>query len=150
MYICVCIYIYIYICYMNACMLSCFSQVWLCAILWTVARQASLSMWFSRQEYWSGLTCSPPRCMLHVCVCVCVWTSPDGKESACNAGDLGLIPRSGRSPGEGNGNPHAHMYACTCIHTHTLFQILFNFMLLQCMEYSSLCYNSLHLLIPDS
>ena len=27
------------------------------------------------------------------------------KESACNAGDLGSIPRSGRSPGEGNGNP---------------------------------------------
>ena len=26
-----------------------------------------------------------------------------GKESACNAGDLGLIPGSGRSPGEGNG-----------------------------------------------
>ena len=29
----------------------------------------------------------------------------DGKESACNAGDLGLIPRLGRSPGGGNGNP---------------------------------------------
>ena len=29
----------------------------------------------------------------------------DGKESAYNAGDLGLIPGSGRSPGEGNGNP---------------------------------------------
>ena len=28
-----------------------------------------------------------------------------GKESACNAGDLGSIPGSGRSPGEGNGNP---------------------------------------------
>ena len=28
-----------------------------------------------------------------------------GKESACNAGDMGLIPGSGRSPGEGNGNP---------------------------------------------
>ena len=27
----------------------------------------------------------------------------DGKESACDAGDLGLIPGSGRSPGEGNG-----------------------------------------------
>ena len=26
-------------------------------------------------------------------------------ESACNAGDLGSIPESGRSPGEGNGNP---------------------------------------------
>ena len=29
----------------------------------------------------------------------------DGKESACSVGDLGLIPGSGRSPGEGNGNP---------------------------------------------
>ena len=28
-----------------------------------------------------------------------------GKESACNVGDLGSIPRSGRSSGEGNGNP---------------------------------------------
>ena len=27
----------------------------------------------------------------------------NGKESACNAGDLGLIPGSGRSPGEGSG-----------------------------------------------
>jgi len=27
------------------------------------------------------------------------------KESACNTGDMGLIPRSGRSPEEGNGNP---------------------------------------------
>ena len=27
---------------------------------WTVARQAPLSMGFSRQEYWSGLPCSPP------------------------------------------------------------------------------------------
>ena len=26
-----------------------------------------------------------------------------GKESACNAGDLGWIPRLGRAPGEGNG-----------------------------------------------
>ena len=29
----------------------------------------------------------------------------DGKESACGAGDLGLIPGSGRSPGEGKGYP---------------------------------------------
>ena len=29
----------------------------------------------------------------------------DGKESACNAGDPGLISGLGRSPGEGNGNP---------------------------------------------
>ena len=29
----------------------------------------------------------------------------DGKESACNAADLGLIPGLGRSPGEGKGYP---------------------------------------------
>ena len=29
----------------------------------------------------------------------------DGKESTCNAGDLGSIPGLGRSPGEENGNP---------------------------------------------
>ena len=34
----------------------------------------------------------------------------DGKESACNAGDPGSIPGSGRSPGEGNGNPL--QYSC--------------------------------------
>ena len=28
----------------------------------------------------------------------------DGRESACNAGDMGSIPGLGRSPGEGNGN----------------------------------------------
>ena len=32
----------------------------------------------------------------------------DGKASACNAGDLGSIPGSGRSPGEGNVNPLQH------------------------------------------
>ena len=37
------------------------------------------------------------------------WSSVS-KESACNAGDLGLIPGLGRSPGEGNGNPL--QYSC--------------------------------------
>ena len=32
----------------------------------------------------------------------------DGKESARNAENLGSIPGSGRSPGEGNGNPFQH------------------------------------------
>ena len=36
--------------------------------------------------------------------------SSAGKESACNAGDRGLIPGLGRSPGEGNGNPL--QYSC--------------------------------------
>ena len=33
-----------------------------------------------------------------------------GKESACNARDLGSVPGLGRSPGEGNGNPL--QYSC--------------------------------------
>ena len=42
-----------------------------------------------------------------------VYGFPGGSEvkaSACNAGDLGSIPGSGRSPGEGNGNPL--QYSC--------------------------------------
>ena len=41
------------------------------------------------------------------------WGFPGGSEVkvyACNAGDLGSIPGSGRSPGEGNGNPL--QYSC--------------------------------------
>ena len=34
----------------------------------------------------------------------------EGKESACSAGDPGLIPESRRSPGEGHGNPF--QYSC--------------------------------------
>ena len=36
------------------------SRVQLCASLWTVARQAPLSMGSSRQEYWRGLPCPLP------------------------------------------------------------------------------------------
>ena len=44
---------------------------------------------------------------LCVCVCVCVWfgymaCSSVSKESACSAGDPGLIPGLGKSPGEGS------------------------------------------------
>ena len=45
----------------QACMLSRFSHVWIFATPWTVARQAPLSMGFSRQVYWNGLPCPPPR-----------------------------------------------------------------------------------------
>jgi len=41
-------------------MLRHFSRVRLFETLWTVACQAPLSMGFSRQEYWSGMLCSPP------------------------------------------------------------------------------------------
>ena len=63
-----------------------------------VARQAPLSLGFPRQEVENtrqdnGL----PR-----------WLS--GKESVCNSGDTGSIPRSGGSPGAGHGNPL--QYSC--------------------------------------
>ena len=38
----------------------------------------------------------------------------DGKESACNARDLGSIPGLGRSPGEGNGYPLQY----SCLENH--------------------------------
>ena len=49
-------------------------------------------------------------------LCFCFFQSrgfpggSDGKESACNTGNLGLIPGSGRCPEEGNGNPL--QYSC--------------------------------------
>ena len=52
------------------------------------------------EEYWQKLTR--------------VQDFPDssvGKESACNVGDRGLIPGSGRSPGEGIGYPLQHSWA---------------------------------------
>ena len=49
-----------YIPVMCVCVLSCFSRVWLFVTSWTVARQAPLSMGFSRQEYQSGWPCPSP------------------------------------------------------------------------------------------
>ena len=44
-----------------ACMLSHFNCVRLFVTPWTVARQSPVSVGFSRQEYWRGLLCLPPR-----------------------------------------------------------------------------------------
>ena len=43
--------------WVQVCVLSCFSCIFMSQ--WTVSHQASLSMEFSRQQYWSGLPCSP-------------------------------------------------------------------------------------------
>ena len=59
--LCICYYIYYYISTTSpACILSCFSCVWLFATLWTIAHQVPLFMKFSRQEYWSGLLFPTP------------------------------------------------------------------------------------------
>ena len=49
----------------NICHVCVLSRVWLSACPWTVALQALLSMGFSRQEYWHGLPCPPPRDLPH-------------------------------------------------------------------------------------
>ena len=51
-----------------------------------------------------------------VCVCVCTHTCigfpgrSNSKESTCNAGDLGLIPRLGGFLGEGHGSPFQYSH----------------------------------------
>ena len=87
-------------------------------------------MGFSKQEYWSGLPLPSPEITrnifpkhisfllekkastwgLGLVACPLRETvgfpgGSDGKESACNAGGLGLIPELGRSPGERKGYP---------------------------------------------
>ena len=67
------------------------------------------------EELWAQAFCSHHRVyLLHSSAIVFLFVftrlsglpgSLDGKQSTCNAGDLGLIPGSGRSPGEGNDNP---------------------------------------------
>ena len=41
---------------------------------------------------------------------MCFPGGSDGKETACNAGNQGLVPELGRPPGEGSGNPL--QYSC--------------------------------------
>ena len=48
---------------------------------------------------------SPFSTVIAIIACAFFPDSSVGKESACNAGDLGSIPGSGRSPGEGIGYP---------------------------------------------
>ena len=99
--------------------------VWLFATPWTIQ-----SMEFSRPEYWSGLPFPSPGDLPNLGIeprsptlqvdslpieppgkpkCQESWVPKNWclevKASACNVGDPGSIPGSGRSLGEGNGNP---------------------------------------------
>ena len=46
---------------------------------------------------------------------MCFPGGSNGKEYVCSEGDLGSVPGSGRSPGEGNGNP----LQCSCLENST-------------------------------
>ena len=67
-------------------LLSHFSQVQLCVMLWTVACQAPLSMVFSRQEYWNGLLFPT------------LWDLPDPIQVFCTAGGFCTIWAHWRTP----------------------------------------------------
>ena len=62
--------------------------------------------------FWLVDTNRPPFWLVSTCAeqVSSIYDSSDGKESACNTGDLDSIPGSGRSPGEGNGN--TLQYSC--------------------------------------
>ena len=62
--------------YLCACLLSHFSQVWLCVTPGTVACQVPLSMAFSRQEYWSASPFTPPGDLPHPGIKPTSLTSP--------------------------------------------------------------------------
>ena len=68
--------------------------------------------WQNQIRYMCILTCVHTYAYKYIIICICKHFpgGSDGKESACNTGDLGLIPELGRSPGEGNGYPL--QYSC--------------------------------------
>ena len=64
-------------------------------------------------KFWNLKVCVLLFYFFFLKIALAIWSFPDGskgKESACNAGDRGLIPGSERSPGGGNGNPL--QYSC--------------------------------------
>ena len=87
------------------------SLVQLFATPWTVAYQASPSMGFSRQEYWSAVPLPSPGDLPNPGIKP---GSPaleaDALTSEPPGGDASSIPGLGRSPGEGNGN--SLQYSC--------------------------------------
>ena len=80
------------------------------------------ALWASAQRLCVSLPCCQLVCrvlfffysFVYLFILVCLFMGflggSDGKESACNSGDLGSIPELGRSLGEGNGNPL--QYSC--------------------------------------
>ena len=76
------------------------------------SKQSDMTEWLSisqrehKAQYWIPL--STYSGILAFWLSQCPWFS--GKESACNAGDLRLIPGLGRSPGGGHGHPL--QYSC--------------------------------------
>ena len=86
------------------------SRVRLFVTPWTAAHQAPPSMGFSMQEYWSRVPLPSPNSNNNSSQILRTYSST-GKESACNVGDPGSMPGSGRSAGPGTGYPRQYSWA---------------------------------------
>ena len=87
-----------------ACVLSCFSRVWLYATLWAVTCQAPLSMEYSRQEYWGGLPISYSRESSHS------WPRDQIHMSSFSCTGRWILYLC--APWEA---PYMHIYSCCCL-----------------------------------
>ena len=95
------------------CVLSRFSHVRLFATPWTVAHKVPLPMGFSRQEYWSGLPCLPPRDLPNPGIkprspslqADSLQTEPPGKPKNTRVGSLSLLGGDLSDPGIELGSP---------------------------------------------
>ena len=76
---------------------------------------------------------------IYTCIYIGFVGGSDGKESACNAGDLSLIPGLKQSPGGGHGNPL--QYSCqensmdngACKESDTAVRLTFHFFMHVCI-----------------
>ena len=115
------------------------SRVWLFTTPWTVARQAPLSMGFSRQEDWSGFPCPPPGDLPNPGMEL---RSPTLQEDSLPTelpGKLNYSVVLITAAQQSDSVTHTHTHTHT--HTYIRFHVLFHYGLLWDIEYSSLCYH---------
>ena len=78
---------------------------WIMLCLDIFSLDLMLKQWYPSEKHWKGLGIASENGDIPRFWKIGFPDSSAGKESACNAGDLGSIPELGRSPGEGKGYP---------------------------------------------
>ena len=126
------------------CVLSCFSHVWLCVTLRTVACQTPPSMGFSRQEHWSGLPALFQGIFSTQGLNLCLLVSCTGRQVFCFL-FLPLVP-----PGKPSAI-YIYMYSFLCSFlVYPRILSIVPVLYYRTLLFSHFMYNSLHLLIPNS
>ena len=73
------------------CVFHFFTRVWLFVTLWAIVHQASLSIGFSKQEYWSGLPHPPPGDLPDPGMNLCLPPSPALQADSLPTGSVGKL-----------------------------------------------------------